>query len=403
MSLRNIFLKLAHDVSRYPNIVQLTNTLDHGFKEVAAHIQDGGSEVEVTPVYTSGEKLATITVDDVDKDIYMPNGEVKTMEGDSFTTVNGSLVDEMKVGFTPIQSGSGTPSPDNVRPISGHTDVESYLVGRNRLNNTASSSSIRGIDYTVNADKTVDADGLSTQNGGLVVFADSLPSGNYILNGSNNGSASTYCIRYNINGGTNINVYSGDSGIIALTDTDVLTVEIRVYQGATLNHVLFKPMIRLATDTNPAYEPYNGRTYTTSLGDTYYGGDVEQVSGEGEVTYTSVDLGSLSYTYNPNWGGGGLFSTPSDALSNVKTPSTSSEKASALCSIYATYSRNSLNEAPSINGLAIAVNGQLLIRNQAYTDAATFKSAILANLFRYHPDPAAYWISFSTSWIVIIW
>ena len=39
-----------------------------------------------------------------------------------FDTVDGNLVKTLKVAITPSQAGSGTPSPSNIRPISGYTE-----------------------------------------------------------------------------------------------------------------------------------------------------------------------------------------------------------------------------------------------------------------------------------------
>lgn len=39
-----------------------------------------------------------------------------------FNTVDGNLVKTLKVAITPSQAGSGTPSPSNLRPISGYTE-----------------------------------------------------------------------------------------------------------------------------------------------------------------------------------------------------------------------------------------------------------------------------------------
>ena len=39
-----------------------------------------------------------------------------------FDTVDGNLVKALKVAITPSQAGSGTPSPSNIRPISGYTE-----------------------------------------------------------------------------------------------------------------------------------------------------------------------------------------------------------------------------------------------------------------------------------------
>lgn len=59
---------------------------------------------------------------------------VKSASGEvaSFTDGgNGLLVKSLKVNIVPKQSGSGEPSPDNVRPISGYTDVNVNVAGGN--------------------------------------------------------------------------------------------------------------------------------------------------------------------------------------------------------------------------------------------------------------------------------
>lgn len=74
-TLRQIFTKMANDVKKYPNIVQLTKTLDEGFKEVAENISGGGgggSTVSVTQTQTSGNKIGTVTVDGAGTDLYAP-------------------------------------------------------------------------------------------------------------------------------------------------------------------------------------------------------------------------------------------------------------------------------------------------------------------------------------------
>lgn len=312
MSLRNIFYKLAHDVSRYPNIVQLTNTLDHGFKEIAEHIQDGGSEVEVTPVYTSGEKLATITVNDVDNEIYMPNGEVKTMEGSSFKTVNGSLVDEMKVGFTPIQDLHGYSKPwpggagKNKLPISADSlksintgggvwsDDTYTLSGVSFELMTDSDGNVESIKINGNPSSNVDfkiggAYGTTTPFTGADNYTSSMPTSSSVV------------------------MLAGYGSTVLLNNSTMLTENcpdglawclIRVPANSTNNDVIIQPMIRLSSIADPTFEPYsnicpisghtdvqskiNNNTYTTTLGDTYYGGDVDQVSGTGKSEWTNI-------------------------------------------------------------------------------------------------------------------
>lgn len=434
MSLRKIFYKLAHDVSRYPNIVQLTNTLDHGFKEVAAHIQEGGSEVEVTPVYTSGEKLATITVNDVDNEIYMPNGEVKTMEGSSFKTVNGSLVDEMKVGFTPIQDLHGQSKPwtggagknkledtfntgtslnvvitssdgvvnlngtasgrnsfaiksrtntsnyvyipkgtwtfsttgntgvsigttysgsyseiarddnsdhvtftiddstqsdykqgdgsvligfyillttgtvydnqkvypmlrlasiaddtfepySNICPISGHTDAESYLVGKNLFDpSNVINAFVDGTSETVKSN----ADTRS-------IYIPCKPNTTYTVSkiaGKRFSVAYTTELPANTVPVFSISVSGTASNITYTTGADAKYLVAFVWlstQDTSISDTDMLASCQIELGSTPtAKEPYNGRTYTTLLGGTYYGGDVEQVGGTGEVVQKTV-------------------------------------------------------------------------------------------------------------------
>lgn len=234
MGLRNIFYKLANDVNKYPNIVQLCKTLDHGFKEVSEHINDGGSEVVVTPLLTSGKKIATISVDGDDSDIYAPGLEYGTTT-DSFNTVNGSLVDELKVGMVPVQAGSGTPSPTNPRAISGHTEAKAQI---------------------------------------------------------------------------------------------------------------------------------NDTVYTTSLGTTVYGGELDMVSGDGENAWSSVDLGSLTWTYTS-----GRFRS-TDAPTNIKVESSIRSADGLMVEIY----------NPSTEGEDESIfkgnTGQIYIYDSRYTDAATFTTAM---------------------------
>ena len=122
-TLRQIFTKMANDVKKYPNIVQLTKTLDNGFKEVAENIDGGGgggSTVSVTQIQTSGNKIGTVTVDGVGTDLYAPKATLslsgtgnKTLTLNTQVTggVDASAV-ELPVGDTvsvnPIQTTGTT-------------------------------------------------------------------------------------------------------------------------------------------------------------------------------------------------------------------------------------------------------------------------------------------------------
>lgn len=52
----------------------------------------------------------------------------------SFRSAARVPITSLKVHFSPVQEGEGTPSPENVRPISGWTRLEAYKAGKNLLN-----------------------------------------------------------------------------------------------------------------------------------------------------------------------------------------------------------------------------------------------------------------------------
>lgn len=61
--------------------------------------------------------------------LIMAQPHLETASGNHLTlNIAEPKLDKLRVTFTPTQSGSGTPSPTNVRPISGHSTV-SVMIG----------------------------------------------------------------------------------------------------------------------------------------------------------------------------------------------------------------------------------------------------------------------------------
>lgn len=128
----------------------------------------------------------------------------------------------------------------------------------------------RGVDFTVNSDGTISATGTATGgNASIKIFAASL---NYemlgkevILNGCpSGGGASTYRIQaYRMASADGSTGTYFDDG----TGTDAFTVlnnasgtvgsfAVAVYENETVTNLLFKPMVRLASDPDDTYQPY---------------------------------------------------------------------------------------------------------------------------------------------------
>jgi len=226
-------------------------------------------------------------------DVQTESGELVTIESD------GSLaVKSLEVSLEPIQAGSGEPSPDNVRPISGRTSVETTRTGKNLLPNTGGETvTANGITFTKKSDGSVTVNGTATANASYTIATMAFDADvRYTLNGCPSGGGSD---KYNIT----VSGFGSDVGngyTFAGDGTTERLVRIWVIQGQTVDNLTFYPMIRLASDTDATYEPYNGNTYTTALGRTVYGGTLDVVSG-----VLTVDKVMLEWLSSSNFGKGG--------------------------------------------------------------------------------------------------
>lgn len=128
----------------------------------------------------------------------------------------------------------------------------------------------RGVAFTVNSDGTISATGTATGgNASIKLFA---ASSNYemlgkevILTGCpSNGSASSYRIQaYRMasadgSTGTYFDDGAGTDAFTVLNDASgtVGSFAVAVYENATVTNLLFKPMVRLASDPDTTYQPY---------------------------------------------------------------------------------------------------------------------------------------------------
>ena len=108
---------------------------------------------------------------------------------------------------------------------------------------------------------------------------------------------------------------------------------------------------------------------TVTLPHTVYGAGVGVTSGEGTEKYGIVDLGTLTYTYYPNYQ---RFDYDRDI--GIKKPSSNSTPANVICTIYSTIDANSITSHDSV--VAVNTSGYLRIRDTRYTDATAFKQAM---------------------------
>lgn len=212
-----------------------------------------------------------------------------TYTGDllSFETESEETATALTIPLTPIQSLNGYDSPW----VGG--------AGKNKLPFPyyETTKTENGVTFTVSSDGTVTVNGTATATTSLYV-ASNMPNtfGGMILNGSPSGSTAATCaiaVQYWNGGSFSSSAFELGNGL-TLEQSDNIYILVRVQSGATINNKVFKPMIRLASETDATYAPYSnicpisGWDEVNVWDDPKYGGTIEwnQLAESGADTST---------------------------------------------------------------------------------------------------------------------
>ena len=142
----------------------------NGTKKI--EIEDFISDVSNTTNGTSGKLAKASDVADLKKIIY-DTSEKKTVEGPIINFMDGAGSTElihMTVFIGPDQSGSGDPSPSNVRPFTARSQQTTAFTPRNLFRLRSGSSTTSKITVTPNADGTLTYSGTSTGGGPIAAY-----------------------------------------------------------------------------------------------------------------------------------------------------------------------------------------------------------------------------------------
>lgn len=289
-----------------------------------------------------------------------------------------ALIRKLLVSIDPIQEGSGDPSPENIRPISGRSGLSVTRCGKNLLPGHTASGSSDGVTWTVEQDGSVVVNGTASST--IVINA---PFGNWKWDGITNcwlsgcpdgGSISTYGLRV---GGLSNGAYSAtsydSSGVLLSNAGSVnlvnihISFQIVIRSGTVCNNLTFSPQLEYGS-AKSNYEPYKGSTYSvnweTGVG-TVYGGTLDVVSGELTVDRASVDLGTMQLIEYANYPG--LFFKNNFSNGTAVIPSSNRILPDAICSTYKPSASVSIGAEGHTKGeFALATPDRLYISNDDY-------------------------------------
>ena len=299
-----------------------------------------------------------------------------------------------------VESGSGEKSPTNPYTISGFDNAVITRLGKNLIPMTvASVKSINtlgtwsGNAYTYNNvvfTLQTDTDGNITgivANGTASATSSfniannyTLQKGSYILNGCPSGGG-TETARLQVNSGT-LNIDTGSGANFTLTEVyNSCVCFIRIGSGYNPNGMVFKPMVRVASDTDDTFAISKCNTYTFTFGQTVYGGYFDN-KGNLVVTHSTVDLGSLTWGFNADIGHQ-YFSTT--GITNIKTPSSQGVVVNGICSDYplAPYSYVYGNTQDKVIGVSTTGRTAIYDTDTLSMTAEQFKTAMSGVIFVY--------------------
>lgn len=189
----------------------------------------------------------------------------------------------VKVTLEPVQEGSGTPSPENIRPIHGRESVQVERCGENLLDVArifSDKETHDAVTFTNNKDGTITVDGITTRTSyfnSLNTFF--LPAGTYTICAMSNTRMS---VLRTSDRATLAASQVGKFRTFTLAKNEVCDCFIAC-DGAFSNEVIRPCIVQGVVDTG--WTQFHGDIYDLTLPRTIYGGTVDAVTGDGQETW----------------------------------------------------------------------------------------------------------------------
>ena len=328
----------------------------------------------------------------VEEDAY--GGQITTLSATGNPcTFSTDLADALVSLTADIVCGGGGGTPSTPIPLVGHSEMNLVRCGVNLCNTTLTSTSRYDVDFTVNADKSITANGTASGTFILNITDQStlremgiMAGVDYFLNGCPaGGSESTYRIQFSVSGsGTEPKDY-GNGVVCNFSESDLdKTYQIIFYinSGTQLNNLVFYPQLVIGSTALP-YAPYDGQTFTVAFGQTVYGGVLDVTRGKLSVMWAGTKIKDLGWYYDDGFQR--FYST--DQV-DIKHPASDNDTPFILCDIYNTVAFSYFNGADRPNNSISnpIANGRINIRDTRFTDTALFIASVGEYYIAYELD-----------------
>lgn len=259
----------------------------------------------------------------------------------SFVAANGGTMKSISVPLTYTQDLHGYDSP---WPAGGGKNLLPTSVdGIKSLNVNGAWSgneyTFNGVKFTINTDQDGNVTGISANGTAsadtdfTIVSLYTFPAGSYTLNGCpSGGSTSTYRI-FATNWGSDTG-----SGVTATLDGSTQSsIRINIKNGTTVSNQVYKPMVRLSSNSDASYAPYsNICPITGRTGLNLYRTGRNLLRGEKYQFSASTVIIDQNVSYSTNW----------EIFLKAGTYTLSSQTTKA-CYLYCRNSDSTINERSS--------------------------------------------------------
>lgn len=231
-----------------------------------------------------------------------------------------------KVSWEPTQAGTGEPSPENIRLISGRESVAVERCGENVIEFLSTNDSSSAIKIAIDSEKNITLNGTTVEKTNIIIGMCRLhwvagktytmyikKVGGSTSLGSGDGITFAYSLfttDYNHffrgnTASTNIDAYTASNAALAETELVFMLQCWRV--NTVFNNFKFQIEVVEGTTAPTAYTPYRGDTLALALPSTIYGGSLDTVTGAGKQKW-----GLATFDGSEAWTIGGLAADKRD-------------------------------------------------------------------------------------------